>query len=562
MNIPDTTATTTTPVTNCSLVGILPFTRPPDVPYKSYQVPLGTNSTNTTSTSTSTSTRRSFEAPPYAVTHAAAALLATDHFNARQSILVPELADYTTTINCSVYIDDLTFFDSNSREGVAPKLLMEHYRANNKNNAPCAILGGYASTPTREAAVVANSMNTVLVTHGAEDARLVSPVTPGVTSTGSNNHPTAEAIVNWLQSKGRTDFVAVLHTSHDHGVTYADTLDNAARESNFTSMVYAIVGPPYTGMEPNQSIRLAMQKLQKTTYRTIVAVLNKYKGPQLDMVADLAEEFKMNTAEYVWVFVLPGEQTLDEFVVYGSENTNTSELLKGSALVRPLDGAMLEDSAFRQQVWNQQDESFVERLNGMLPKQFGVIPGDYFQQYGPEPGAGYMYDAVMTAAMGKCQELKAASASASPAKGGGQGNGQGGGPGNGGKQNNNNDGGNNNNNSPNNNNNRRRRLSHRRLRTKMEITREKEEDEEQQHQQHSKRRHRKLQKSAELLGPHMMGITSLEFTGVTGPLAWKNERRARNRQRTLMSWAVYNIRDIDANDKERMEQQFPTQNFT
>jgi hypothetical protein len=60
----------------------------------------------------------------------------------------------------------------------------------------------------------------------------------------------------------------------------------------------------------------------------------------------------------------------------------------------------------------------------------------------------------------------------------------------------------------------------------------------------------------------MQGITSLEFTGVTGPLVWNETRRPRQRQRTLMTWGVYNIREIDDERRELMETRFPEHNFT
>ena len=517
---------TTVSTNDCSLVGLLPFTWYGN-PINSYQLPRDNNASTAA-------------APPYAVTHAAAALLAADHFNARSDIIIPELSNYTS--NCSVQINELIIGNSDSREGTASKFILDYYKT--RNQSPCAVLGGYASIPTREAAVVSQGLDSVLVSHGAEDGRLTLPRTPEVTRTCAHQHSTGEAIVNWLRSKNRTNFLAVAYTSHEHGVTYSDTVNNAAKETNFTHFVHSRFGPPFTGMEPNKSIRYAMLNIKDSTYRTIVAVLNDYEA-QIGILADVAEELEMNSDEYVWIFVLPMELSLDEFVVYSTIEThaNISKLVKGSALVRNLDEATLEESEF-QQVWEQQDESFVDRLNEMLPSEYAVST-DYFQQYQPEPGAGYMYDAVMAVAMGKCQEEKAPvqggkggggkGAGAGGAGAGGAGSGAGGAPS---AENGNEIASGSNNND--NNEGRRRRTKGERLK---------------------KRRLQKKPKKGEVLSPHMKGITSLEFTGVTGPHVW-NEKRPRNRQRNLMTWGVYNVREIDAEHRDRLEQRFPTHNFT
>jgi hypothetical protein len=73
---------------------------------------------------------------------------------------------------------------------------------------------------------------------------------------------------------------------------------------------------------------------------------------------------------------------------------------------------------------------------------------------------------------------------------------------------------------------------------------------------------RKLQKKEEQLGPHMEGITGLDFHGVTGRHLWNETRRKRTRSREYMTWGVYNIRAINAREKELMEARFPDHNFT
>jgi len=359
-NIDNASNETVFTTTDCSLLALLPFDRPRGAkivePYKSYQLPL--------------MDRNATEAPPYAVTHAAAALLAIDHFNSRDNSLVIALSKYTS--NCSLTIDELSIKNTESKEGTTPSILVDYLLE--KGKTPCAVLGGYAQTPTREASVVATGMKTVTVTHGSEDAHLGGLQSAYSTQMCSNTHPTGEAIVNWLRSKGRTDFLTVIHTSHEFGVAWASPIDNAAKESGFENVVLKSVAPPFnTRDEENNSFFLTLEQVKKSTFRTIVAVLNQYSSKpvsQIQALADAAEELEMNGDDYIWLFVFPDDQPMGEFVDFSANNTNTSKLVQGAAVVRSLDPATLGDSEF-QQVWELQDESFVARLNKILPLRFG-----------------------------------------------------------------------------------------------------------------------------------------------------------------------------------------------
>mmetsp|Transcript_5779 Transcript_5779/g.14431 ORF Transcript_5779/g.14431 Transcript_5779/m.14431 type:complete len:1212 (-) Transcript_5779:165-3800(-) len=547
---------------NCSLVGFLPFTSI-DFDYRSYQLPRYGFSTRSDSSGIDplqTTIYDSPDPPPYAVTHAAAAAMAMDHFNARQSVLVPELKNYTS--NCSVMFDDLVWGNTNSMEGFTPKFLLNYYK---ENGTPCAVLGDYTNLATKEAGIISNGMGTVLVSHGADESKLTSPRNPGVTRTVADQHPNGEAIVSWLRSKERTDFLSILYTSHEHGLAYADTIKTAAKETTFNYLLREKITPPYVGEETNM-IRPALRSIKDSSYKTIVAAINMYQREQLPLIADAAEEFGLNSPDYVWVFVLPMEQNLDEFVLYSTateQNPNITKLVNGSAIVRNLDPATLPNTPF-DTLWKLNDGAFVERLNEMLNaagvNEFAVSQ-DYFRQYRAEAGAGYMYDAVMAIGMGKCQELKRKALGGS-VKGGFGGNGGGGGEeGNaqGGGKGGQGDG-----------------QTQRALvagaygsRGSRYANLGESIDSDRRHRRakggarppprHKLRR--KLQKKEEVLGPHMEGITSLDFHGVTGRFIWK-ERRKRSRNRETMNWGVYNIRAIDPLEKERMEARFPGHNFT
>eukprot|EP00555_Chaetoceros_dichaeta_P014579 CAMPEP_0198271030 /NCGR_PEP_ID=MMETSP1447-20131203/47501_1 /TAXON_ID=420782 /ORGANISM="Chaetoceros dichaeta, Strain CCMP1751" /LENGTH=278 /DNA_ID=CAMNT_0043963401 /DNA_START=115 /DNA_END=947 /DNA_ORIENTATION=- len=233
----------------------------------------------------------------YGYSHMAAALLAIDDFNTRDSAVVPELESQIYQ-DCSVYIPESEFavYDV-SEPNIIPKLLVG--RKSTCSSPPCAIVGPYASPPTIESSVIANAWDIPVITHGAEDPNLSGKKHPTVFRSCVNVHAMGEAIVQFLRSKGRTDFLGGLFRSGDYGIDSMEAIRSAAEESDgglgFPHINVQKISPPFPG-DSNEvnSIGYAMNQLKKSSYRTIFLALDVVSEGMLSWIADAAEEYQMN----------------------------------------------------------------------------------------------------------------------------------------------------------------------------------------------------------------------------------------------------------------------------
>jgi hypothetical protein len=130
------------------------------------------------------------------------------------------------------------------------------------------------------------------------------------------------------------------------------------------------------------------------------------------LIAKYAEHFGLNNGEYFWM--MGGEVDLIEVAQWASTNANVSKkLVNGMASIRWLDGFDIEpeEDLFLQE-WKRQNATFAELVNNVQhPVKSTTSPGyfhgddDYFQIHLPQQrGAGFLYDAVMSVALGKCQQ--------------------------------------------------------------------------------------------------------------------------------------------------------------
>jgi len=345
----------------------------------------------------------------------AAALLAIDDFNTRNSAVIPELESQMYK-KCSVYIPENHFkVHDASERGILPKKLIGK---KSNDTFPCAIVGPYAADPTKESSIIAEAWDIPVITHGAESPVLSGNGYPTVFRSCVNTHAMGEVIIQFLRSKGRTNSLGILYLSGDYGIFMMEAIKNAAVESDgglgFPRLDTHKIQPPFTSdNEGSFSIRRTMLQLKKTTYRTILLTLSNLDWGMLEVIADAAEENQMNGDDYFYVFVLPNEIEIDEIVFQAELSSNLTKLVNGAALLRVLDSFMykpiLGTTDLFLKHWTAQNASLVERINRKTPtnerdKVYFDAPDEYFQIQTPLKGSSFMYDAVMMAGMAKCKE--------------------------------------------------------------------------------------------------------------------------------------------------------------
>mmetsp|Transcript_61866 Transcript_61866/g.182678 ORF Transcript_61866/g.182678 Transcript_61866/m.182678 type:complete len:137 (-) Transcript_61866:2953-3363(-) len=95
--------------------------------------------------------------------------MAMEHFNNRDSSVVPELGTDPLMENCSVYfpIDDMDAADTTTLPNQVSRFIMNYPKSHDR----CAIFGPFYDEPALEAGVISYGLNVPVITHGAEDNR-------------------------------------------------------------------------------------------------------------------------------------------------------------------------------------------------------------------------------------------------------------------------------------------------------------------------------------------------------------------------------------------------------
>ena len=140
--------------------------------------------------------------------HMAAALLAQEHFNRRDTSIVPELSSFN---DCNVTLKFDSFIDSGSFTRLASQRL---YAYNNNNNSssnnknPCAIVGPFNDYPAKELAVMAQAAS---IPHVIYRSFHLSMVVDFFSRYSTNVFPdivaSSQAIISFLRKKDRTNFI-------------------------------------------------------------------------------------------------------------------------------------------------------------------------------------------------------------------------------------------------------------------------------------------------------------------------------------------------------------------
>jgi hypothetical protein len=138
--------------------------------------------------------------------HMAAAVLAVDHFNARDASVVPELSqEIYSTCNVSFDTSKSMFFDTESMTHQAALSLNAYV---NRFGPPCAIAGPFNEIPAMGLSVGATTYQIPLVAHRSFNYRLGNPrYNPFASTVYPDLLSTSGSLTKFLLFKERTDFM-------------------------------------------------------------------------------------------------------------------------------------------------------------------------------------------------------------------------------------------------------------------------------------------------------------------------------------------------------------------
>ena len=337
--------------------------------------------------------------------HLASALLAIEHFNERDPQVVPELArpDFAKE-NCPIHFSNSSLIaDTHGRGSDAVSVVLEQVY---NQSLPSAIAGGYHEEPALELSVVANSLKIPFVAYGGSNIRVVTPYYfPYSSRTSSSVIDVAGATTSFLFHLGRTDAIGVLQAASATASQLAEGIIASAKGRGADVDVATYVPPVFSG--PERHIEESMMRLKETGFRTFVLIVETIED-ELQVVADAANKLGLNNGDYLWLIM--GDMEIDFFSSQAvTENVNVRKLLQGAGHVRALDRFSWDPSedTFLSS-WMNQNATFARKVNDKNPIEpespgFFLAEDDYFQTILPEPGAGFLYDAIMSIGLGLCK---------------------------------------------------------------------------------------------------------------------------------------------------------------
>jgi hypothetical protein len=337
--------------------------------------------------------------------HMAAALLAIDHFNERDSRIVPELASNQLS-QCSVYFNESSSFILDSH-GEGTEAVAEVIGQVYSQNTIDALVGGYNDQAALEISVVANAQKIPYLAYGGMNQRVVMPFFyPYTSRTAPDVGTTGRAILSFLVYLGRTDFISILQAESDTAFQLKESILYPGAAAGMHVDRQGYFPPIFSG--PQSGIRQALSNLKDNGFKTIVSIMEDMET-EIPIIADAAEELRMNRGDFVWLFAGKVAEQWPLISPSLLEMPNVRKLMAGSAIVKGLDGFSwnaVNDPFLT--AWKLQNVSFVNRVNAKNPVSPGapgyfVAENDYFQELTPEAGSSFIYDSIMAFGFGLCQ---------------------------------------------------------------------------------------------------------------------------------------------------------------
>jgi len=369
--------------TSCLLAGFVPFTYKEIgiYPKENYTVDLYDN---------------------LGFSHMAAAVLAMEQFNSRDPAVVPELAGLD---DCNVTFDmeNSYFFDTGTLTHRSLRKLVR--KVIETGMTPCAIAGPYNDLPAQLLSAFASSVEIPLVSHRSMNQRVNTEFfSPYSNQVYPDQLAMTEALVKVLNHTGRNNYTAILYSALDTASQLQEAMSNWLTSNNIDYRLY-----PFEYLHENSSLTIekALGNLRKGGYRTILVLL-EFPEVEVQLIADAAQKVGLNDGDdRFWIFA--GGTDLNAFILPPVDlNENALSLLKGSAMIVPLEGFEVdpENDKFKMS-WRSQNSTLLDKVNSFVTI-FGDEPGsynatpDYFKTFSPLTGAAFLYDAVMTIGMGAC----------------------------------------------------------------------------------------------------------------------------------------------------------------
>jgi hypothetical protein len=358
--------------------------------------------------------------------HMAAALMAMEHFNTRNSTVVPEISELG---DCPIQFDmnNSAVFNTDTYTHLGVQTLAAQLSSGLP--PPCAVVGPYNDIPGVDLSAMAAAFKFPVTMHRGFNLRLLTDIaSPYTTQLYPDIVTTMAIVITILLLKGRTDYIAFVYPLTETGTLWREAFSIVLDEETIESRSYSYNSFFSPATSDLRSMQNTMEAVKASGYRTIL-VAPDLPSVQIPAMAQVATELGLTNGDYLWIFA--GDFDL---ALLHSSDAAVQELLRGSLLIAPISGrdiSPVEDPFYR--AWRSQGPDQVKILNAANPIQVqdgivnenstgkGFVKGDssgymlaeddFFQQTSPVFGSSFLYDAVIATGMGACQAFAASNGS-------------------------------------------------------------------------------------------------------------------------------------------------------
>jgi hypothetical protein len=334
---------------------------------------------------------------------AASAYMALEHFNTRNSTVVPELSLQWS--DCDFKLSNLVW-DSGFNAFQAVKALTTAYEgyANAEVSSlgqlirPMALLGPALSSETKVVNFVSSSLEIPQITGTATSTGLDSR--PMFARTIPTNRGDAAAFMFYLKSIG-VYHIGILHTLDEWGVLFNQALLAAADRLG----MHVIKTAPYS--EREQSLEHAIDELAGSSLRYFIGVLspdNWKRAVRMAYQGDLMGHDK------TWYIAGITDYIADTFELDRETDADIAQALHGTGILlmhvppQPVFDQAFEDFLLELDgVRDSSNRSMRERFIDVHEEKHVLFDNFVFEPPNPNVYSYLMYDAVMSLGLTACQ---------------------------------------------------------------------------------------------------------------------------------------------------------------
>ncbi|CAB9524896.1 Gamma-aminobutyric acid (GABA) B receptor [Seminavis robusta] len=365
--------------------------------------------------------------------HLAAARLAVDHFNSRNDTIIRDLHLYTENCSIKFHEEQVRAVDTEVDSHAAMKSVIRQLLTGG-SPPPDAIAGPYNEIPSLELSVLATGLESPLVAHRSLHHDLLLPKRhPFFTHVNADSYSGMQFVGKYLQHMNRTNYIAVLYCETPANLQNIAVLRKTLEDKGFDQVRMFGYTPQYLIEEDEyketwaqeSDVQTAVDQVRESGFRTIVLLGHAAQKDTYELGPAVAKA-GLDRGKHFWVIREWSHSRNGELYHNFFENAASKHgayFVQGAPYLFAYNGYELNPNRvnFRAHL-EYMDSSFYHRVLRLTPDISDVknatdillsVVNDTHPLLSLRselkswmPGAGFMYDAVMTIGLGACMATR------------------------------------------------------------------------------------------------------------------------------------------------------------